>query len=343
MAGAGARGATGSQIAHALGAASPEANLADAQALRTALAAAVRPGPARPDPRRRQLAVDRSGRSRSSRRSSHTLTSDFGAAPYPADFATAPQSARDDDQRLGLEAHAGIIPAVLPRGLDHDRDPLRARERDLPQGPLGRPVRHERHAARCRSRPPPARGSTSPSCRPTTPATPTRAARHFQAVDLPYAASTLSLLAILPVGESLGTLERGLTAPSLAHAREQPDARNAVNLRIPKLHLRTQASLNAPLQQLGMTDAFTPAADFSGITRAARLQIGLVEHAADLRLDEQGTVAAGATVVVGPTAIALPVGHPVTVNLDRPFLLLLREDTSGAILFVAQVADPTAS
>ena len=113
-----------------------------------------------------------------------------------------------------------------------------------------------------------------------------------------------------------------------------------VDLRIPRLHIHSQASLNQPLQALGITDAFSPAADFSALTRAARLRIGLVEHAADLRLDEQGTVAAGSTVVVGPTAAEPAPRRPVTVDLDHPFLLLLRDDTSGAVLFVAQVADP---
>jgi serpin B len=73
------------------------------------------------------------------------------------------------------------------------------------------------------------------------------------------------------------------------------------------------------------------------------LRISIVEHAADLKVDEQGTVAAAATGIVGPTAIARPPGPPVTVDLDHPYLLLLRDDASGAILFVARVADPSSS
>ena len=110
---------------------------------------------------------------------------------------------------------------------------------------------------------------------------------------------------------------------------------------MPKLQLRTQTSLDGPLEALGMTDAFSSSADFSGITKRVPLRISVVEHAADLKIDEQGTVAAAATGIVGPTAIARPPGPPVTVDLDRPYLLLLRDDAGGAILFVARVADPS--
>jgi serpin B len=165
---------------------------------------------------------------------------------------------------------------------------------------------------------------------------------HYQAVEVPYRSSSLSLLAILPTGESLTALQPSLNAATLSSLVTALRNRQ-VNLLMPKLHLHTQTSLNGPLQALGMTDAFGSAANFSAITTKVPLQISLVEHAADLKIDEQGTVAAAATGIVGPTAIALPTGPPVTVNLDHPYLLLLRDDGSGAILFVARVADPSTS
>ena len=113
-----------------------------------------------------------------------------------------------------------------------------------------------------------------------------------------------------------------------------------VNLELPKLKLSTQTSLNAPLAALGMTDAFSPAANFSAITQQRALNISLVEHAADLKLDEAGTVAAAATAIVGPTAIARPQQPTVTVTFNHPYLLLLRDDTDDAILFAAVVANP---
>jgi serpin B len=164
----------------------------------------------------------------------------------------------------------------------------------------------------------------------------------FQAVDLPYLASSLSLLAILPRGTSLTRFDATLSPTALARIVSTLAVRN-VNLMMPKISLSTQTSLNAPLAQLGMTDAFTPAANFSAITKQRALAISLVEHAADLKIDEAGTIAAAATAIIGPTAIARPPLPTVTLTLNHPYLLLLRDDADGAILFVAAVANPAQS
>jgi len=66
------------------------------------------------------------------------------------------------------------------------------------------------------------------------------------------------------------------------------------------------------------------------------LQISLVEHAADLKIDEQEPCRRRDR-NRRPNRDRVPTGPPVTVDLDRPYLLLLRDDTSGAILFVARV------
>jgi serpin B len=88
-----------------------------------------------------------------------------------------------------------------------------------------------------------------------------------------------------------------------------------------------------------MPVAFTDAADFSGITTGTALKISAVEHAADLQVDEEGTVAAAATGIgLEPTAVSpLPATR---LTLDHPFLAFLRDDATGAILFVAQVTNP---
>ena len=79
-----------------------------------------------------------------------------------------------------------------------------------------------------------------------------------------------------------------------------------------------------------MPDAFGPSADFRGITHATSLQIQDVEHGAYMRVDEAGTVAAAATgISVLPTAILAPT---VRLTVNRPFLMFLRDDATGAIL-----------
>jgi serpin B len=113
-----------------------------------------------------------------------------------------------------------------------------------------------------------------------------------------------------------------------------------VDLRMPKLRLKLQTNLNAALARLGMPTAFSDNADFSGITHATSLKIQAVQHGADLRIDEAGTVAAAATgISLMPTAAAP--GFTAHVTLNHPYLLFLRDDTTGAILFAARVADPS--
>jgi serpin B len=334
MAGAGARGTTAAQIATTLGAPSTTAELADARTLRHAIAAATERGSGAPTlDVANALWTQRGLRVRPPFVT--TLATDFGAPPFEADFATAPQAARAAINGWVSTHTNRIIPTVLPDGS------ITPATRFVLANAIYLKARWATPFDPAATHPMPfttasGRRVTVPFMSATGVSYPYADGAGYRAVDLPYRSSSLSMLAVLPVGGPLTKLEHDLTARSLAaiirSLHERP-----VDLQLPKLHLRTQAALNAPLEALGMTAAFGPRADFAGITPDAQLHIGLVEHAADLRLDEQGTVAAGATVVVGPTAIA---GPAVTLDLDRPFLLLLREDRSGAVLFLARVTDP---
>jgi serpin B len=164
--------------------------------------------------------------------------------------------------------------------------------------------------------------------------------RDYAALSLPYRDSTLSLLVVLPVGEPLVKLERRLDAPMLeriAHGlRSHP-----VRVSLPRFHLQTTATLNAPLQRLGIVDAFAEGrADFSRITQAEPLEIGEVLHAADFKLDEQGTEAAAVTVVTMEALSATLYSHVVTFNANHPFMFFLRDDKSGALLFAGRLVKP---
>jgi serpin B len=163
----------------------------------------------------------------------------------------------------------------------------------------------------------------------------------YAALSLPYRDSTLSLLVVLPVGESLARLERHLDAPMLDRIVRGLRKRT-VFVSLPRFHLQIHTELNAPLQSLGMTDAFAPGrADFSAITQREPLNIGEVLHAADFKIDEQGTEAAAVTVVTVEASSALvPVRPPVKFNANHPFLFFLRDDRSGALLFAGRLTQP---
>jgi serpin B len=161
----------------------------------------------------------------------------------------------------------------------------------------------------------------------------------YQAVRLPYANAPTSMIAILPTG-SLADFEAGLTADSLASiiAGLQP---TDLELTLPKFQLKTAVSLKGTLQALGMVAPFDPnAADLSGIDGAMDLYIGDVLHQGTIQVDEDGTIAAAATAVIGVGGAAEPA---LSVTFDRPFLYLIQDDTTGQILFLGRVANPSAS
>jgi serpin B len=164
--------------------------------------------------------------------------------------------------------------------------------------------------------------------------------RDYLALSLPYADSTLSLLVVLPVGEPLRAFERKLSATTLDRiVRRLAD--RYVRVSLPRFHLRTQTTLNAPLVALGMRDAFSESkASFSGMTKAERLMIGEVIHGADFNVDEQGTEAAAATVVTMEPESAESHPRPLSFDADRPFLFFLRDQRTGALLFAGRLVKP---
>jgi serpin B len=161
----------------------------------------------------------------------------------------------------------------------------------------------------------------------------------WTAVRLPYRGGKLAMEALLPPAGTAGcTLPAAtaLTAMTARLASGQPGTLNW-SIALPKVNLATHVSMKPVLAELGMGVAFTPAADFTGLSPQA-MSIGLVEQAATLGIGEKGTVASAATAVgMQPTAARL---MPPQVVFNRPFLLVVTDRTTGEPLFMARVADP---
>lgn len=166
----------------------------------------------------------------------------------------------------------------------------------------------------------------------------------YEALDLPYRGEQLVMTVLLPKREGgLAALERRLDAPGLARTLDALDAAEPrrVELRIPKLELRTQYRLADTLAAMGMPTAFTDRADFSGITVEERLRISDVIHQTFLRVDEEGTEAAAVTAVtIVATGARIDPEPPHVFHADHPFLFLIRDRESGAILFMGRIARP---
>jgi serpin B len=161
----------------------------------------------------------------------------------------------------------------------------------------------------------------------------------YQVVELPYDGHQLSMVILLPDAGELEAFEASLDAPVL-EASLDALSYQSVALAMPRFEFSAKFRLEETLAALGMVDAFSDAADFSGMTGNRELFLSAVLHQAFVSVDEAGTEAAAATAVVAKLTAA-PV-EPVEVTVDRPFLFLIRDLETGAVLFLGRVVDPSA-
>jgi serpin B len=161
----------------------------------------------------------------------------------------------------------------------------------------------------------------------------------YRAVELPYDGRELSMVILLPDREGFASFEESLDGERLQAIVEALTVRQ-VDLTMPQFEFDARFSLNKALQALGMPAAFSGGADFSGMTGSKDLFISDVLHKAFVSVDEEGTEAAAATAVV--MKLSAVAEEPVTVAVDHPFVFLIRDIQTGAILFVGRVVDPGA-
>jgi serpin B len=89
---------------------------------------------------------------------------------------------------------------------------------------------------------------------------------------------------------------------------------------------------------MGMSQAFSSEADFAALS-ARPLELSFVVHDAQMNVSEKGTEASAAT-GGGLAPTAMPAPPPVTIVFDHPFLFLVRDNATGAVIFEAQVSNP---
>ena len=175
----------------------------------------------------------------------------------------------------------------------------------------------------------------------------------FQLAELPYKGATLSMVILLPYSpDGLEVIERRLDAKRLTAWIGGLEPR-PTNVFLPRFRLEQGRDLRTPLEAMGMVRAFAdPAtglgAQFDGMTASTNpddaVFVGAVWQKAFLEVNEKGTEAAAATVgmLVGSSQ-----GKPKRTGpfvpmfrADRPFLFLIRERSSGAILFMGRLQQP---
>lgn len=166
-----------------------------------------------------------------------------------------------------------------------------------------------------------------------------RAGGDFALAEFPYEGRDLVMTVVLPTDGKFAEVRKSVSQAWLAQATTgvQP-TRLAVAL--PKFEMTVGSfDLTQGLDSLGMKQAFTGTADFTGIAAQGGLSVSAILQKAFIRVDEDGTEAAAATGVIGGVTSAP--AEPTPFVVDRPFLYFIRDTKSKAVLFSGQVVDPS--
>ena len=160
----------------------------------------------------------------------------------------------------------------------------------------------------------------------------------LQVLELPYAGDDLSMVVLLPreIG-GLAALEERLTVENLGRWTSGL-WQSEVQVFLPRFEIAFPFRLDGTLKSMGMVDAFGGDADFSGMDGTKLLYIGAVLHKAFATVNEVGTEASAATAAM-MQAMGLS-SPPPTFRADHPFVFLIRENSTGSILFLGRVVNP---
>jgi serpin B len=157
----------------------------------------------------------------------------------------------------------------------------------------------------------------------------------WTAAVLPYYGA--SMLVIVPDEGKFGEIERQLDAEFISEVDSSMSERQ-LTLSLPKFSTEQSADLVDALNALGVHDLFDQGkADLTGIETVEPLYISHVEHKANISVDEHGTEAAAATAAVAEASSG---AQSATLNVDRPFLYLIRDSATNEILFMGRMVDP---
>lgn len=157
----------------------------------------------------------------------------------------------------------------------------------------------------------------------------------FKAVRLPYGNGKTAMYCVLPQdGTNINDFIENMDLQKWNEIKDSIQKRDDVILQIPRFKLEYGVkNLNESLIALGMNDAFDVNADFSGITDG--VHISRVLHKAVIEVNEQGTEAAGVTVV--EITESAQIEDPLEFIADKPFLFMIEENETETILFMGKL------
>ncbi len=163
----------------------------------------------------------------------------------------------------------------------------------------------------------------------------------LQMICLPYADGKLEMWIVLPTeGKKLDDALEMLESQDLSELKKSVQQREVV-LALPKMDVSDENWLRQSLTGLGVERAFSPLeAQFEGISTQGELYIDEILQKARVQMDEEGTRAAAATVVIAKTTSLMPPMEQVEMRVDRPFAFAIIDGNSGAVCFAGAIENP---
>lgn len=161
-----------------------------------------------------------------------------------------------------------------------------------------------------------------------------------QILELPYAGEQLAMVVLLPKKiDGLAGLEVNLTADAVARWLIGLHEEGEVEVHLPKLKFTTEVPLKDELASLGMVRAFSDEAEFPAIATDRGQKLNDAVQRAFVDVNEEGTEAAAVTGFIGGNAPG-PVPQHILFKADHPFVFLIHDARSSAILFLGRVMEP---
>ncbi|MFW5725934.1 MAG: serpin family protein [Bacteroidota bacterium] len=164
---------------------------------------------------------------------------------------------------------------------------------------------------------------------------------NFRMIELEYAGGDFSMVIALPdESYEISSLLETINAALFADMAENKSMEE-VQVYLPSFRVRSSFDMEETLASMGMPQAFSNSANFSGMTQLDDLKIDKVIHQAYIDVNEEGTEAAASTAVVIIRKSAVVGEEPLVFRANRPFLYFIKENTNNAILFMGKVSDPS--
>ncbi|MDR2586052.1 MAG: serpin family protein [Prevotellaceae bacterium] len=161
----------------------------------------------------------------------------------------------------------------------------------------------------------------------------------LQVIEMPYGNGAFSMVAILPadgktLDELVNTIDNDIWNNVLSNLRERK-----VQIKFPRFKIECEFSLVNPIKNMGMQLIFKTGGNLNGIADDPRLFVSEIKHKTFVEVNEEGTEAAAVTAIEMRLASIGPSSQP-QFFANRPFLYLIKEKSTGAILFIGRMDKP---